>query len=787
MASYLTLKYGTILVYSSLDIIKGGTMSVLTIRKMFKLQTLCMLLSLFALPLTAAFIQPDMAVQVANTWQRYNPSGASATTTGFKVERFTGTSFVPCNPSYDKTAADLPNIYLVKYNDGSFVLLSADDNALPVLGYSVAPAGEFRSYSPEFISWVANYDRQIDAIKEYRIELPDYTRQWNEMLRGEIRLDTRTDRAVQPLLSLTWDQGWPYNELCPADAAGPGGHVYAGCVATAMGMVMKYWNHPTTGVGSKSYYAYGYGYQNANFGATTYLWDQMPNSVGSSNIPVATLLYHCGVAVEMGYAADGSGAQSSDAADAMNDYFRYPNAQILNKMGYTDSAWTTLLQAQVDNGSPMYYSGSGSGGGHAFVIDGYDTAGYFHFNFGWSGYNNGYFYTSNINPGGSDFNQWQSAIVNSIPENYSIANTRIKMRSDIASVGDNMALTVSTNPILGSWNINHYEFQLLYDHQFLSYSGANLGGTIASGGNVTVLESEPGILSIVWNSTGKLIGAGDLINLNFTPNDAGEFLFDIGGMMLNSSPVTNVNYLMANVIAPVASLGESHISLQNVMHLGYQQVGTTEIRTTYLLPSWNVTHYQFNLGYDPAKLEFVGMDETGTLSEGCEPIVTLVSPGTVSVSCDSDVEFVGVGALIKAQFRAIGNGPSLAVTQVVPSVFFFNTMPITSVSSANFILSASSETEDVVAAIRPNLSISPNPVRDIARISFSEKAIEDTDLLVYNLRGQLVRKLTLERTEAEILWDGKDTFGRSLSSGVYFVRWEQGSVSGESKIIMLKQ
>jgi len=107
-----------------------------------------------------------------------------------------------------------------------------------------------------------------------------------------------------------------YNELCPADPNGPGGHVYAGCVATAMGMVMKYWSHPTTGVGSHSYYCPGYGYQSANFGATTYLWDEMPNSISTSCIPIATLLYHCGVAVNMGYSVDGSGAQSTDAANA---------------------------------------------------------------------------------------------------------------------------------------------------------------------------------------------------------------------------------------------------------------------------------------------------------------------------------------------------------------------------------------------------------------------------------------------------------------------------------------
>ena len=762
-------------------------MRVLTLSNLIKMPVLGLLLLALALPLTAAFIQPNEAAQAAQTWLRYNLEPGSGIAPVEQISRFSGENFVPCAADYDRAAGDLPRIYLVKYTDGRYVLLSADDNSLPVLAYSTEPRGAIRSYSPELIAWVQNYERQINAILQSRTELPQYRQQWSELLRGNVSADGRTDRSIQPLLALTWDQGWPYNELCPADEAGPGGHVYAGCVATAMAMVMKYWNHPATGVGNNSYYAFGYGYQSANFGATTYQWDLMPNSIATSNLPVATLLYHCGVAVDMDYAPDGSGAQSYDAAAAFVNNFRYPNAVIYDKSSYSDATWNTMLQAQIDNGSPMYYSGSGSGGGHAFVIDGYDTASYFHFNFGWSGSGNGYFYVSNINPGGSDFNSWNSAIMNSIPQNYSIANTRIKLRSDAGSVGNPINLTVSTNPVLGSWNVNHYEFDLLYDHQFLSFNGADIANTLAAGGTVAVNETEPGLLHVVWNSTGKIIGAGDLVRLSFTPSDAGEFLFDIGGMMFNSNPVTNIQYLMATVTAPVATLAESHISLQNVMHLGYQQIGTTEVRTTYLLPSWDVAHYQFNLGYDPSKLEFVGIDAAGTLSEGLEPVANVVTPGTVAFSCDASPEFAGSGALIKVQFRAIGNGPSLVVTQVTPSNFYFNNTLISSVGSANFILSPSSDAEDDVAAVLPVLSISPNPVRENVRFCFSTKGVAETKLSVYNVRGQLVRELTLDRGQADLTWDSRDTYGKALASGIYFINWKQDKHQGTGKILILRQ
>ncbi len=206
---------------------------------------------------------------------------------------------------------------------------------------------------------------------------------------------------VDPLLSTLWNQGTYYNQLCPTDPNGPGGHVWAGCVATAMGQVMKYHDHPDQGTGSHSYYAAGYGTQSANFGVTTYEWSSMPNQINSNNLPIATLLYHLGVSVDMQYSPNGSGAYSSDARDALVDYFSYsPNAQLLPKNSFPIETFIYKLQNELNLNRPVYYSGSGSGGGHAFVCDGYQGDDYFHFNWGWSGYGDGYFYLNNLNPGG---------------------------------------------------------------------------------------------------------------------------------------------------------------------------------------------------------------------------------------------------------------------------------------------------------------------------------------------------------------------------------------------------
>jgi len=767
----------------SIPVYQGGTMNVLLKTKLIRL-AFSMLMLLSALPLVAVFIQPAQATRAADNWLHASRNTANLQASTNELLAYQSGAFLPAVSGYNDKGTQLPSMYLLKLAPTGFLIMSADDNSVPVLAYSGSQDIVSASFPPNFLDWVASYNDQITELRSQKTIQPANNQAWQSLLNGLIPQREIT-RSVQPLLSTNWDQGWPYNELCPSDNAGPGGHVYAGCVATAMSMVMKYWNHPATGVGNNSYYAVGYGYQSANFGATTYLWDEMPDALGGSNLPVATLLYHCGVSVNMGYAPDGSGAQSADAADAFVDHFRYPQAEIVSKSNYSAANWNALLKAQIDNGSPMYYSGSGTGG-HAFVIDGYDTADYFHFNFGWSGSYNGYFYTTSICPGGSDFSQWQAAIINTIPENYSIANTKVRMQAAAPTVGENFNLKLTTNPILGSWNVNHYEFNLHYNQDFVNYVDYSVNSTISAGGNVTVTNPEPGVLAISWNGSTRLIGGGDLINLTFMPLDQGEYLFDISDMKYNTSAVNNTMYLMVNALAPVASLEQSHITMSNIMHLGFQQVGSSEIRTSYLLPSWNVQHFHANLTFDPAKLEFVGLDTAGTLCAGNNAQWVVNSPGNISLSCDTAAQLVGSGVLIKVQFRGIGNTSSLSVTQVALQNFFYNATQITAPGSANVILSAIVSVDDDLLDPVPHLLVSPNPVISSANLEFCGKQNVPAMVKIYNLKGQLVKSFSLDHPTKNLSWDTRDDHGRYLATGVYFISWQQGATTGRNKILILK-
>ena len=310
--------------------------------------------------------------------------------------------------------AGFPNLYIFTTGQ-SFVVMSADDCVQPILGYSLTDGFITKDMPENLRWWLQGYNDQIqEAIDKGLPAEETAVAEWQSLKNG-LAFKGISSVVVGPMLTTLWDQTYPYNYYCPACSnGGSGGHTYTGCVATAMAQVMKYWNYPTTGNGSHSYTHSTYGVQSANFGATTYDWAHMPNSLTSSSSQtninaVATLMYHCGVAVEMNYGPSGSGAASSFVDDAWINYFRFSTATTyLSRDEYTDAQWIAFLKSELDDGRPLYYSGSNISSGHAFVCDGYRTDDYFHFNWGWSGYdgsygsthgNNGYWAIGALSPG----------------------------------------------------------------------------------------------------------------------------------------------------------------------------------------------------------------------------------------------------------------------------------------------------------------------------------------------------------------------------------------------------
>jgi formylglycine-generating enzyme required for sulfatase activity len=314
-----------------------------------------------------------------------------------------------------QTVSDLtsPLYYIINARDGGFVLVAADDACQPILGYSDEGSFVYPVQSPEVAAWMKWYGEAISDCIARRLSNASILPLWNDIRAGVF---TRWEqiRNVAPLLTTTWNQGYPYNVLCPADAAGPGGHVYAGCGAVAMAQIMRFWNYPFHGSGSHSYTS-TYGTLSANFSQTYYNWANMPATCAAGNQDIPLLLNHCGISVDMEYSPTGSNSYGSVIASSYSQYFGYAPTSYRFKSNYSDSNWKNLIIADLNAGRPLLYRGEGSSGGHLFNLDGYQNTDYFHFNWGWGGAYNGYFYLTNLNPGSYTFTSYQGAIMNIYP------------------------------------------------------------------------------------------------------------------------------------------------------------------------------------------------------------------------------------------------------------------------------------------------------------------------------------------------------------------------------------
>ena len=371
-----------------------------------------------ALPLFSAPIDETTANHYAKTfWQKNHIAGVINGTVIFQ------TAEEACFVNYSNHAG-YTEFYIFNNTAGKgFVIISANDCVKPILGYSYDNNISIDNMPPNLKSWLDNYAQQIRFAISTRAEASiEVQTEW-QCLREDKPMPLRSEMAVEPLVATIWDQGEYYNLLCPADSNGPGNHAWAGCGATAIAQIMRYWNAPITGTGSHSYTPSShpeYGTQSANFGATTYNWSNMPlqltaSSTSTQKNAVATLIYHCGVALNMDYGPDGSGSNTSDTEYALQNYFNYPTADYVSRYD-NESQWITLLKTQLNSSHPMFYRGSnGIYNGHAFVCDGYDNNDMFHFNWGWSGSYNGFFSINSLTPGNHYFNSLQGAIINIVP------------------------------------------------------------------------------------------------------------------------------------------------------------------------------------------------------------------------------------------------------------------------------------------------------------------------------------------------------------------------------------
>ena len=329
---------------------------------------------------------------------------------------------------------DATDYYVFNVSNGEgFVIVAADDRVKPILAYSTK--GEFNpnDVADGFQFILNGYCEEIHYIREHNLaSTPDIVAEWNSVTEnGSLNRGHQTRIVVGPLCQTIWNQNYPWNNQCPEDPEGDGGYVYAGCAATAMGQVMKFWDWPAVGNGSHSYNPSGYAHQSANFGETEYHFELMPLALDSTSTEeevfyIAQLLHHLGVALDMQYSGAGSGAYAFMTNPALRNYFRYNCDElemniggIIPGFGYTNEEWAEMLKnGGLDEGLPLFYSGSddGGAGGHAFVCDGYDENNYFHFNWGWSGRDDAWCPIGALNTTRYNFNTGNSFVGHIVPQ-----------------------------------------------------------------------------------------------------------------------------------------------------------------------------------------------------------------------------------------------------------------------------------------------------------------------------------------------------------------------------------
>lgn len=328
-------------------------------------------------------------------------------------------------------SGEVPAYYVFPNGEGKgFTVVSGDDRLPEVVGYSDKGTYDEENLPSNYVGFMKAYEEMVG-----QLDNGDSRASASIAEAKALRSSGYQQPAVAPLLgNIQWNQMIPYNNMCPMYNST--NRSVTGCVATAMAQVMMYYQYPKTLQTDIPAYVSRTNHLSIpqiNKGES-YDWDNMLpqyasyeplNYTDAQAAAVAKLLYHCGAACEMDY---GSSSGASVTPAILSTYFGYDSdlMQDLNRDVFTLAEWSQIMDKELSARRPILYSGRSSGGGHEFVCDGTDGNGLYHINWGWGGYQDGYFDVTILNPdkGGAGsgsapdgYNQYCSMIVGIAPDN----------------------------------------------------------------------------------------------------------------------------------------------------------------------------------------------------------------------------------------------------------------------------------------------------------------------------------------------------------------------------------
>lgn len=328
-----------------------------------------------ALPALAKPIDPQEALATASEFMTAPPAAVRKSAPAKKGElsiAYTG---------YSKDG--MCGLYVVN-SDNGYVVVTADDGLPQIAGFSDGGKFDPNNIPTNMQWWLEEYANQVAHFTAIHPNAPK---------RAPHRAPSRQE--IAPMADFLWDQTAPYNDQCPIDSR-TGRRSVTGCVATAMSIIMKYHNYPPAAKGSNGSYV---------FEGQKFDWDNMLPRYETGKYDktqseaVAKLMHLAGEAVDMMYSSQESGAYSHNVGRAMMENFDYNPAMKFYWKDYVrQMEWNNIIYDELSAKRPVFYAGRSNRGGHAFVCDGYLANEYYHFNWGWGGYQNGYFLLYLLNP-----------------------------------------------------------------------------------------------------------------------------------------------------------------------------------------------------------------------------------------------------------------------------------------------------------------------------------------------------------------------------------------------------
>lgn len=292
-----------------------------------------------------------------------------------------------------------------------YVIVSGDDEMTELVGYAENGFFDAENVPPQMQLWLDGYAEYVAAVQSGKAKA------------RKILLSDSPSVVVEPLVTTKWNQDAPFNNFAPeyTDDNNNTQRCATGCAATAMAQIMKFHNWPEQGVGHYSYEHQSFGTISSNFSEHVYDWTNMIDRYNNGEYSseqadaVALLMKDCGVSLNMNYGPV-SGASIYSYYPAFKNYLRY-SSRTVNRSGCETAEFTKIITDELQEGRPIIYCGTGEDGGHAFVVDGYDTNYFLHVNWGWGGYSDGYFDMNYMDPtglgigGGSGAFKWNQGIV----------------------------------------------------------------------------------------------------------------------------------------------------------------------------------------------------------------------------------------------------------------------------------------------------------------------------------------------------------------------------------------